>query len=160
MESTDNFFTSLERYVRKVALRSSLPRYWAWMVVGGVLVVMGTSISAQNEILGARNMEGAIRIAAGQGDYLTADRLMQEYTNAQMNKSVLGVESELEDLVYPERKVERRIAELTLMLEKYPDNKDVYTNLAQLYFEIGNEGQAAEYAEKARVLDPNGQNPL
>ena len=157
MESTDNFFTSLERYVRKVALRSSLPRYWAWMVVGGVLVVTGTSISAQNEILGARNMEGAIRIAAGQGDYLTADRLMQEYTNAQMNKSVLGVESELEDLVYPERKVERRIVELENMLDKYPEDKDIYASLAQLYFELGNKERAAGYAEKARVLDPNGE---
>lgn len=160
MKSEERFFTSLEKYVRIVVGRSPLPKYWAWMVSGVALVVMGTSLAAQNGIVGARSTEEAVRIAAGRGDYTTAEAMWNNQAPNSNNQKVLGTNTQLEDMVYPERKVERRIAELTLMLEKYPDNKDVYTNLAQLYFEIGNEGQATEYAEKARVLDPNGQNPL
>ena len=158
MESTDNFFTSLERYVRKVALRSSLPRYWAWMVVGGVLVVTGTSISAQNEILGARNMEEAIRIAARQGDYQIARALFDQTLDERGQTSVLGASAELENLVYPEKKVEMKIAELKQLLTKYPENKDICQDIARLSFEIGDGEQAKVYAEKARILDPNGND--
>lgn len=157
MKNEERFFTSLERYLRKVVTRSPLPHYWAWVMIGGALMVMGTSIAAQNGIVGARNMEEAIRIAAGQGDYEMARKLLDRCQMSDFRFQVLGASTEIEDLVYPERKVERMIAELTDGLSKYPENKDIYKQIAQLYYQLGNDELAREFSEKARVLDPNGK---
>jgi tetratricopeptide (TPR) repeat protein len=156
MKDEERFFTSLERYLRKMVARSALPRYWVWVASGGVIVVIEASVVAKNGIVGARNIDEAVRIAARAGDYGMARGLIEQ-KNKNIEYRVLGANTELEDLVYPERKVERRVAELKDMLAKYPENKDIYTNLASLYFETGNNELAESYAEKARVLDPNGK---
>jgi tetratricopeptide (TPR) repeat protein len=110
--------------------------------------------ASKNSLAGARTQNEAIKKAAEQGDYQTAQALYEEM-NSGSTEPVLGVMSEIETLVYPERKVEQRISELLLKLEEYPGNREIYLSLAELYSQIGNEESAQEYREKARILDPN-----
>lgn len=158
MKGEERFFTSLEKYGWKVAGRSPLPYPWILISIAGIIMV--ASIVARNGIVGARNTEEAIKIASGQGDYEMARKFYESCAVPQCQSAtdrVLGASTELEDLVYPERKVERKIGELENALTRYPENKDIYTNLAQLYHQLGNDEQAAGYVEAARVLDPNGK---
>lgn len=101
-------------------------------------------------------MREVISLAAERGDYETARGLLNHYTIRPLNQSVLGAESELEDKVYPERVVARRIMELEEKLETYPENKEIYLILASWYDQLGNTEKSGEYREKARILDPNG----
>lgn len=97
-------------------------------------------------------MAGVVKRAADSGDYQSAQKLWDETM------------PELEDKVYPERKVEREIAELEQKLEEYPGNREIFLMLGELYGELDGvrAGEprpygemAAEYREKARILDPN-----
>ena len=98
-----------------------------------------------------------IEKAASVGDYATARELWNNQTPIINNQTqeVLGVETELEDQAYPERKVEKRIQELKEKLQDYPEYPDILLEIARLYRAIGNEEAAQEYWEQARILDPN-----
>lgn len=143
-----NFFTSLEVYGRKVVGRSPLP--YTWIVLGLTVIVLLVSVFS-NGMTRATSVEQAMRLAVAQGDYALAEQL---YVTT--DSEVLGANSEIEALIYPERIVERRIAALEQKLEIYPGNKEIYLLLAQLYDQIGNQEMAREYSEQARILDPNG----
>lgn len=142
MKRKESFWNNLEKYGWSVVRRSPLP--WAWIGVGIVLSIMVISlVYGGQSVVGARNIEQVIGVAARQGDYQTA----QKYWSESMG--------EIEDIVYPERKVERRIAELEQKLDEYPGNRQIYLALGELYGELGNSERAEEYREKARILDPN-----
>lgn len=144
MKKLNGFWESLEQYVLTVVGRSPLPKHWQWVVVGLALVVIITSLaSTKISTVGATSLEAVVKKATMVGDYTTA----RKYWSESM--------AELEDGVYPERKVERRIEELEAKLLEYPGNKQIYLGLAQLYDQLGNAEKSDDYREKARILDPN-----
>ena len=149
MKKTLNFWQSLEKYSWKLVGRSPLP--WPYIGVGIVgLILLVSALNVKDSVVGATSMEEVIEKAAKNGDYLLAEQL---YTRE--GTQVLGANNELEDLVYPERVVLWRIAELEAKLEMYPGNREIYLSLATLYGEIGNEEQRERYWEQARILEPN-----
>lgn len=154
MKKELNFWRSLEEYSWQVVSRTPLFRYWREGVVGITLLVLATSFKyAKYSVVGATNTRDIVTRSTQIGDYEIAKRLWNETM------------SELEAAVYPERKVERKIAELEKKLELYPGNREIYLSLANLYEQLKGEWageprpygeMAAEYLEKARILDPNG----
>ncbi len=107
-------------------------------------------LNVKNSVVGAENIHQVIEKAARLGDYETAKELYESCI-VPWCQSITG----LEDKVYPERVVERRISELEQKLESYPENIQIYLMLADLYGQIGSGERSNEYREKARVLDPN-----
>lgn len=157
MKKNMGFWQSLERYIWREIWRSGLPYLWQPMTSGFVIVVIVVSlVNVKNSTVGARNTQEAIELAVSRGDYQIARELFtRQQANETTNTEVLGEESELEDKVYPEKVVERRIAQLEQKLQEYPENRTVYLALANLYAQIGNQEMASQYREKARILDPN-----
>jgi tetratricopeptide (TPR) repeat protein len=147
------FFTSLERYGRKIVGRSPLP--YSWIVILLVLLVVGVSWTSQS-LVGVSSIGEAARQAAQAGDYNLAETLYLKQQTAGFTGQVLGMASDLEELIYPERKIERRISELEQKLETYPGSREIYLLLSKLYSQIGKQELANTYSEQARVLDPNG----
>lgn len=151
MKKDKGFWASLEKYLGKVLERSPLPQHWRWMAIGLVIVVVVNSVvSAKYSVVGVRDMAEVIKLSAERGDYATARDLYDGCTVS----GCQGVTA-LEDIVYPERKVERRIEELEAKLLDYPGNREIYHILADLSDQLGREERASEYREKARILDPN-----
>lgn len=151
MKKSEGFWRSLEQYSWRVVVRSPLPRYWTWIGVGvvGIILVMSAQ-NVKNSVVSARSEREVIEKAVQVGDYQAAERLYSEAA-----ENVLGTESELEKKVYPERVVEKRTTELEQKLEKYPGDKEILLEIARLYGETGNIEKAQEYQEQARILDPN-----
>lgn len=148
MKRAVSFWQSLEAYGQQVAERSPLP--YTWIGIGMVvIVVVASALNTKNSVVGARSIEAVVEKAARLGDYAIAQKLWN-------NQSSI-TNGQLEDLVYPERVVERRIRELEEKLGEYPENRDIYLMLAELYNQVNNMEKASEYREKARVLDPNDE---
>lgn len=146
MKKNTGFWRGLEKYGWKVVERSPLP--YAWIAMGIWGLILGASWGqVRYSVVGARNVNEVVAKAASLGDYETARKLLNHYTNEPLNH--------LEDLVYPERIVERRIAELEAKLTEYPGNRQIYLALGELYGQLGNGEKADEYRERARILDPN-----
>ena len=157
MKKATSFWESLEKYSWNTIKRSALPQYWPWVGVGLVAaIVVASLVSMDNSVTAAMTQQEIALKAAERGDYETAKTIFKHYTNQPLNHLVLGAESELEDKIYPERAVERRIAVLEEKLGDYPESKAIYLMLSSLYDQLGNEEMSNEYREKARVLDPNG----
>jgi len=145
MKKKLSFWPSLEVYLHKLLKRSPLPHYWPDLVVGLFVVVILLSLwGAKNSMAGVSDLSEATALSAKLGDYELAQKLFDQ-------GEVLG----LEDKVFPEKMVVNKIAELEQKLEDYPGNKVIFTSLAELYEQLGNQEAASEYREKARVLDPN-----
>jgi tetratricopeptide (TPR) repeat protein len=157
MKSELNFWGSLEEYGRKVVGRSPLPYTWIATALV-VIIVIVSALSIKTSLVGAKDLREAIERATKQGDYATAAELLSRYENTMSGQPVLGIMSELEDRVYPERKVLKRIAELEEKLEDYPGEREIFLALSNLYAQLGDQTAAREYREKARVLDPNQVN--
>lgn len=142
MKKNSGFGEAVEIYLRKVVSRSPLPL--PYLGIGLVFIVFGFSLKyLPNSVASVRNVSDVVTIAAKLGDYQVARSLW--------NESMPG----LEDLVYPERKIEARIADLEQKLQIYPSNRDIYLALGKLYEQVGNVEKAKEYLERARVLSPN-----
>ena len=146
------FWNSLEKYVGgRIA---EAPIEWCGVGVGVVGIVVLISVTTgyiNSPTLGSNKIE-IIRTAGEQGDYRLARELYE-----QVEEDVLGASIELEELVYPEKKIEREIEKQQEPLLKYPGNRDLFLNLSRLYSESNNREKSAEYLEMARVLDPNGE---
>ena len=141
MVLSDSFFVSLERYIRKMVARSPLP--YTWMTIGLVVLAIVVSLFG-NSMVSARSLHEAIQMAAQHGDYPLAQKLLGD-----------SEDPALRDIAYPEEKVLARITQLEEKLELYPENRQIYLALAELYGQL-QDARAAEYREKARILDPNG----
>lgn len=156
MKKQVGFWLSLESYTWSVIGRvaPTLPYFG----MGLVILVMGASLlSAKTSLAGVGSLREASIKAAGIGDYATAQALWNVHQLQITNdKLVRGAESEVEDLIFPERVVEREIEEYESLLEQYPGHRDIYWTLAQLYQRVSPE-QARIYWEKARQLDPNNE---
>jgi len=158
MKSGLSFWRSLESYAWKVVERVSpaLPYFG----VGLIVMVVGASImSSKTSVVDTSNLSEASVKAARAGDYTTAQYLLNlhksQITNSQ---NVLGVVSEIEDLVFPERVVIKEIESYEELLERYPGHRDIYLTLAKLYEQVEMSEDVQKYYDLARELDPN--NPM
>lgn len=59
------------------------------------------------------------------------------------------------EINFERSKIELQIGNLKSVLEKYPNSKDVYFQLANLEYKIGNFDLSKYYVSKALYLDPN-----
>ena len=153
MKEGRDFWHSLENYTWKIIERLShaLP----WLGLGIIVLVIATSAyGTRASLVGTQGLREAALRAAKVGDYVIAQDLWERMTIKE-GDSVLGVESELEDRIYPERVVEREIEKYEGLLAKYPGHRDIYLMLAGLYGQIGKTEQSEQYLELARELDPN-----
>ncbi len=142
MKKNLGFGEAIELYLRKVVGRSPLP----WPVIGItlILIVFGVSLKySRDSVVAAKNFKDVVEVAAKRGDYATARSLWDDSMN------------DLEDMVYPERKITKRIEELTQSLEIYPESREIYLALSNLHMQLGNDEKSQEYRERARILDPN-----
>lgn len=147
MKKQVGFWGSFENYTWKVAERVSPALLY--FVAGLILLVIGSSlVSGSASLAGARGLREASIRAARVGDYTKAQAL---WRSQQEN----GSTSEVEDIIFPHRVIEREIAKYEEMLVKYPGHRDIYLVLAKLYNQIGESEQATNYLELARELDPN-----
>lgn len=154
MQQSLGFWSSLEDYTWKTIGRLSpaLP----YIGVAGVgLVMIGSIVLGRASLASAQSLREAAVRAARVGDYAAARRLWNSHVQTLTEQSVLGVENESEELIYPERKVEQAINNYLGLLERYPGHRDLYLGLATLYQELGESEQAKAYWESARQLDPN-----
>jgi tetratricopeptide (TPR) repeat protein len=142
-----SFWRGLERYFLRVMQRSPLP--YAWVALGGIcLVVIVSLMQSSNSLASARNLEDVVVTAASRGDYGLAQTVFEQIQDPTFKHQV-------EDLVYPERKIEARIAELEQKLLEYPEHREIYLLLSNLYGQLNQDDKSDEYREKARILDPN-----
>lgn len=150
-----NFWLGLEIYIRAVAKRNPVP--YPWIGVGAIfLAILTSTVSSRASFVSVGSVAEAASRAASLGDYAAAQELFGKLNSETANDSVLGAQSELEDKIYPERVLEKKIAELEDKITKYPGNREMFIELSNLYKQLGNQEMANEYREKARVLDPNG----
>ncbi len=157
MEKREDFLLELEKYVRKVVVRSQLPYYWPWVgIILLVLTLLTSALSGKDSVVSADTLREVIEKSARKGDYSTAKALLIKSQFAGIESDVLGANADLVDVVYPEQKVLRRIAELEAMLISYPGSREIFLELSDLYSKINEAQKSSEYREKARVLDPNG----
>lgn len=56
--------------------------------------------------------------------------------------------------------IENHVQYLQMLSQKYPGDRDIYIQLANDEYKLGNMKQASVYIEKALVLDPNYQPAL
>ena len=157
MKKEQSFWQDLESYTWKIIARLSpaLP----WLGIGVIVLAIATSVlGLKTSLVGARGLVDAAVRAAKAGDYELARDLYEKQYKQEVSEQVRGIGSEVEELIFPEREVEREIAKYQELLTKYPGHRDIYLVLAQLYDQIGEREQAQEYTELARELDPN--NPV
>lgn len=148
-----NFWQSLEAYGWQVARRTPLPRYWQWVGVGLLGAIFATSwANLPDSLARVESQEEAVRRAATKGDYELAQKL---YQVSGSEYQVLGAESELEELVYPESKLAREIGKWESKLAEYPGNREVMRGLVNLYDLAGEKEKASQLRERIRILDPN-----
>lgn len=142
-------------YGWKVVGRSPLP--YSWIGIGLVVLMLGASAgNVKNSVIGAESQREIIERAARAGDYEMARKLYESnYELRITNNGVLGAESALEELVYPEQKLAREIKQWEEALTKYPGNREIMRGLAALYEQAGSQELAAELREQVRILDPN-----
>ncbi len=154
MKNELNFWPSLEIYLRKIVGRNPIPYTYIGILI--ILLVLVTSVfNVKNSVVDLDSLSQVLTRSAKSGDYTLAEELFQKLEVGQSGNNILGSESELEDTVYPEKKVERRITLLENKLAEYPGNREIYLELANLYGQLGDEEQSHKYREKARILDPN-----
>lgn len=158
------------REVRQKRFLTSLSGYmWTrfndlpvnWWYVGTVVVVLTmlmSLVNRNNSMVGVTSTREAIERAAKAGDYELAQDLYEQCQVTQCHDSrVLGAESELEDLVYPERRIEREIVRYEELNTKYPGSRAILITLYELYKQVGEEEKAKIFWEQARILDPNNE---
>lgn len=122
-------------------------------VIAVVVVIVASVVTGAGSTAGVASERELVRRAVRVGDYETARRVWKKETTK--NSAVLGVETELEELIYPERKIEEEIKKYEQLLTTYPNNRDILLHLSRLCRIIESGACASEYWEQARILDPN-----
>lgn len=156
MKKKVNFLQSSEKYLWKTINRAgaSLPFLITLLLIG---VITSSLLTKNVSLAGAESVRDAVERALGVGDYERARELWEEQNKRGKNKQVLGVESELEQKLYPEIQVEARIEELKELLRAFEGHRDILLEIARLYRELGRTELSNEYWEQARILDPNNE---
>lgn len=157
MKRNRGFWGDLEIYTWKTMDRvSPALAHFGMGMIG--LVIISSITNIKSSVVGTRDPRDVVERAARAGDYERARKMFNVHkslmTNSQMKQNF---ESGLEELVYPERVVEREIEKYEELLLTYPGSRDIYLLLAKLYREIGNNERSNEYTENARILDPNNE---
>lgn len=153
VKNPDGFGGEIEKYVyRRLGF---LGRVWKLIAILVIGLVVGASIAAgyfeTNPLFG--NIIQVIEYAADRGDYDLANRLAK----GSGEKAVLGIESDLNNKINPENGLMEALAANSRLIDKYPNNKDLYLRQASLLEAAGDWESAAIYRELARELDPNGE---
>ena len=150
------FWSSLENYTWKIIERASasLP-YLGTLVVG--IMMLSSLLTHKASVVGTSSLREASVKAARVGDYDAAQKLYEKCQVSRCQDRVLGMMSEVEDLVFPMRPVHREIERYTELLTKYPGHRDIYLVLSKLYAQIDMSAEAQRYHELARELDPNNE---
>lgn len=152
------FLASLEHYSYKRIAQAHIP--WIPVAIAGIAIVIGASIAAgyfqTSPLFGTR--QDVMKWAAGNGDYQTAQKIYLGLSETYMNTQVLGAGTDLEEIVYPEKRIERELHNSLELLQIYPGDRDLLLHVAELYTETGDAEQAQIYWNQARLLDPN--NPV
>lgn len=154
VEGSIGFGTSLEAYIYNRIAKPHVK--WDWVATALAVAAIIVSVSAgyfRSTPLFGGQIE-TIKWAAQHGDYTLADRLVKSQDLGTQN-SILGTGTDLEELVYPERIIEREIGIQEKRLELYPGHRDLLMAIALLYRELGNQDKFDELWEQARILDPN-----
>lgn len=94
------------------------------------------------------------REAALGDDYRLAEAEFEQMQRLSGNSRVLGWQSELEELIWPEKKIRRDIEKWEEQIEKRP-SRDLYLKLAEGYWRLGEAEKSEQYVRKAQELDPN-----
>lgn len=154
MKQELSFWLSLENYTWKMLERVSptLP-YLGIIIIG--MMMLSSLITHKASVAGTSSLREASVKAARVGDYTKAQALWNDNLTITNNQTVLGNMSEEEDLVFPERVVEREIQKYEAMLQEYSGHRDIYLALATLYAQINRSEEAQKYYGLARELDPN-----
>jgi tetratricopeptide (TPR) repeat protein len=151
MKKSEAFLPSLEQYVYRTARRNPLSSAGIGIGIIG-LVMLLSLVNVKNNVAGAQSTRQIVEKASERGDYETATKYFEQTPR---DENVLGAQSELEEKVYPDKVVERKIAELEEQLTQTPNHFEIYLELSRLNSLVGNNEQSSEYREKARILDPN-----
>lgn len=133
---------------------ASLP-YLGTLVIG--IMILSSLITHKASVAGTSSLREASVKAARVGDYDSAQKLYEKCQVSRCQDRVLGVMSEVEDLVFPMRPVQREIERYAELLTKYPGHRDIYLVLSKLYAQINMSAEAQRYHELARELDPNNE---
>lgn len=142
MGKSRHFFASLEAYGWARIRKTPLP--WSYVGIVLIITILILSVASNNQSsVKARTMTELVEMAAQRGDYSTAEKYFDESMNF------------IEELVYPKRKIERRIVELREKADQYPESVDLYIGISKLYQQLDEIELASEYREKARILSPN-----
>lgn len=153
MKQRASFWRSIERYGWR-AIERIAPLLPALVITTIVLTMIVSFTSQKTSVASLHSLTEVVEKAARIGDYALAQKLDREVKGLTTNE-VLGVNSELEDLIYPERLVLREIERYKQLLALYPGHRDIYLTLAELYEQVSEYEAANEYWELARTLDPN-----
>ena len=149
---------SLEKYA--YGRLQNAPIDWKSVGIGAIGLSLVLSVYGgyyNSPTLGADRVE-IVKKAAELGDYQLAQGMFEQIQDSASTRQVLGANTDLEELVYPERRVEREKREWEAQNEKYPGHRDILLNLALLSGLTGETEKESEYYEQARVLDPNGNS--
>lgn len=142
MGNSRHFLASLEAYGWARIKKSPLP--WSYVGITLIFALLIICVASDNQsTTKARTKTELVKMAVQRGDYSTAEKYFDERMNS------------IEDLVYPRRKIERRIVELREKADQYPESVDLYVGISKLYQQLDESELASEYREKARILSPN-----
>jgi len=93
-------------------------------------------------------------VAADGGDYNLAENEYVLGLEINEESSVLGVNTELENRIWPERQMEEELRDLLSEAEERP-SRLVYLRMAKIYWQIRNGALAKEMLGRAVAIDPN-----
>ena len=151
------FWESLEEYFWKKTEKISptlLSFSFGLLVIGTSLVFSGKRkaiMQAGAYPFEVRVVDELIKNVAAQGDYELAQKLYEE-------RNVLGIDdkgNKLEEIVYPEKKLQRILEEHKSILKESPYLRNALINIARLYKNLGEEEKAQEYWKKVEWVYPS-----
>jgi hypothetical protein len=166
----------LGRYLRLVGLKSfRLPSFSvessSVVAVFTILVVIvGTVFSTNFEKsrlrLGysstlANNFLQTAKLAAEGNDFFLAEQLYDMGVNGlNADKTVLGSQSQIEEVVFPEISLESKLFEIENLLEKQPLHRDLLIQKTLILYQLRLKDEAKKTFEKLLMVDPNNKTVI
>ncbi|MFC1653685.1 hypothetical protein ACFL1M_02460 [Patescibacteria group bacterium] len=82
------------------------------------------------------------------------------YDYAMSINTVLGISSDQESVIFPEKYLYYKLGEIESHLEIYPNSRDLLLEKGLLLLELDKKDQAAEVFFELHLLDPNNESVL